>query len=392
MKQYLLLILLLAFGLSACGANSAQATPLPTVELGNAGSDAPTSGGSNVFSSGVAASGFVLPAQDAQLAFSVAGKIAKVNTAEGQVVKAGDLLLELDNTSIQLEVAQAERTLRELTSATAIASAEQSVANARKVLEDAEKEANRLNYPRASDTLRDKTQGEIDLAQQALTRAADAYRQVARLEDGDPKKAAALVNYTNAQLYLDSLIAKLNWYEGKASDVDAAIANANLDAAKVALQESEWYVAALKGEQLPAEATGARLAQLEQARDALSAAKYRLDQTRLLAPIDGTIITLSPVAGEFVSPGQVVIVISDVANLYVETTDLSERDVPKVSVGQNVTVFVEALNTEIPGTVLSISPVSNTLGGDVVYKTKVTLENPPTELRSGMSVEVRFSE
>ncbi len=390
MKRNMILILILAFALAACGTTSGQPTALPTVSLD--GGDSPDAGGGGLLSvSGVTASGNVFPAQDAQLAFSVSGKVARVNAAEGQLVKAGDMLIELDNTSILLDIAQAERTLRDLTSPTAVAAAGQAVATARKNLEDAQKEANRLNYPRASDTLRDKTQGEIDLAQQALTRAADAYRQVARLADGDPKKAAALVNYTNAQLYLDSLISKLNWYEGKASEVDAALANANLETAKADFQEAQWYLSALKGEQLPPEATGPRLSQLEQARDALTATQYRLDQTRLLAPIDGTVITFSLVPGEFVSPGQVVVVISDVATLHVETTDLSERDVPQVEVGQPVIVFVESLNVEIPGKVESISPLANTLGGDVVYRTKVTLENPPATLRAGMSVEVRFS-
>jgi hypothetical protein len=51
------------------------------------------------------------------------------------------------------------------------------------------------------------------------------------------------------------------------------------------------------------------------------------------------------------------------------------------------------LNENVTGKVLLISPVSNTLGGDVVYKTTIELDQPfPAGLRAGMSAEVQFGE
>jgi macrolide-specific efflux system membrane fusion protein len=76
--------------------------------------------------------------------------------------------------------------------------------------------------------------------------------------------------------------------------------------------------------------------------------------------------------------------------LQVETTDLSERDVPQVQIGQTVNVYVQALNENIAGHVVIISPISETLGGDVVYKTTIDLDAIPDGLRSGMSVDVQF--
>ena len=81
--------------------------------------------------------------------------------------------------------------------------------------------------------------------------------------------------------------------------------------------------------------------------------------------------------------------ISDIANLQVVTTDLSERDIADVSVGQNVTVSVEALNAEIKGHVITIASVASTLGGDVVYKTTIALDELPEGIRAGMSVTVQ---
>lgn len=383
---HVLLAALLLLVLSACGSGAAPAAEaLPTVVLEDQGSTNPV----NV-SGSVTASGFVIASQEAQLAFATAGSVGKVNAQVGDVVQAGDVLAELDNDAIQLELDQAERNLREITSPAAIASAAQAVANAQKALEEIQDDAEGMFYPRASDTLIDNTQGEIDLARQALTRATDAYRLVARRPDGDSRKAAALVAMTDAQLYLNSLIAKYNWYAGTPTATDAALVQANLEAAKVGLQEAQWYLAALKGEQLPPEATGGRLAQLEAARDTVTGIQDRLENTRLIAPISGTVTTASLIAGEYASPGQVVFVISDVANLLVETTDLSERDVPSVEIGQPVSVSVDALGQTLAGKVIKISPVADTLGGDVVYKTTIELIDPPAGLRSGMSVEVRY--
>jgi hypothetical protein len=80
----------------------------------------------------------------------------------------------------------------------------------------------------------------------------------------------------------------------------------------------------------------------------------------------------------------------DLQELHVETTDLSERDVPFIEVGQPVTVNIKALNQDVTGRVSEIAPLADTLGGDVVYKTTIELEAQPPGLRAGMSVEVQF--
>jgi len=42
------------------------------------------------------------------------------------------------------------------------------------------------------------------------------------------------------------------------------------------------------------------------------------------------------------------------------------------------------------GRVTRISPISNTVGGDVVYQTVIELDAPPAGLLAGMSVDVRY--
>jgi multidrug efflux pump subunit AcrA (membrane-fusion protein) len=391
MKSKLIVILALGLLLVSCSSGVTN-TALPTVVLNapsktvaQTASPAGSSAGGNV-----AASGSIVAEQEAQMAFTMAGSLKIVNVAVGDLVKSGQVLAELDNASNQRDVQQAQRNLKELTSPASIAAAEQALAVARQDLKDQQDKVDSQLYRRASDTLINNTQGEIDLAKQALSRAADAYRMVARLENGDYRKAEALVAMTNAQLKLNDLQAKYNWYVGKPSDVDAALAKAKLDVAKAAVQEAQWYLTVLLGENVPAEATGANLARLEAARMALAAAQDTLDHTRLVSPISGVVLKVNAVAGETISPGELLVVISDVNHLHVETTDLSERDVPSVQVGQKVMISVKALNTNMPGYVTSISPVADTLGGDVVYKTTIEIDSPPAGLRAGMSVDVQY--
>lgn len=390
MKKQIFIIMLIAAILTACsGTGNQSAVPTVVLDSGNASA---TQKPSSPSSSGGAAtaSGVIVPVRQAHLAFTVSGRIKTVNVKEGDQVKAGDVLAELDNAVALMQVNQADRNLKEMMSQASIAAAERAVADAEQAAKDAKKKTDSMFFPRASDTLIDNTQGSIDLAKQQLARAKDAYKAVSDLPDGDNRKAAALVAMTNAQLRLDQLISNYNWYSGTPTDIDAAIARANLDAANAALQEAKWYVSALKEETIPENATGSKLAQLQQARDDLAASRERYDATRLVAPISGTAVTVNGIAGEVASPAVVLIVLSDVSKLQVETTDLSERDVPNVKVGQTVTVTIKALGQNITGKVVSISPVSTTLGGDVVYKTTIDLDSTPDDLRAGMSVDVSF--
>ncbi|PKN90835.1 MAG: hypothetical protein CVU44_22440 [Chloroflexi bacterium HGW-Chloroflexi-6] len=390
MKTKLLLSLLLILGLSACSGIGATPAPIPTVVL-DSGADSPAPASPSL--SGVVASGFVTPSEDAALAFGMAGRISQIHVAVGETVKAGDLLVELENTALQIELAQAERNLKEMTSPTAIAAAKLAQANANKALEDAQEKVAGLGYARASETRIDNLEAEIDLAEQVLSRAQDAYKPVSRLPDGDNRKATALYAMTNAQLHLNNLLAEYNWLTGKPTEIDAAITQANFETAQAAAHEAQWYLLALQGQELPPEASGAQLAALEAAQNALALAQERLTASRLLAPIDGEIVSIELNTGEYAQPGLPVVFISNVSELQVETSDLSEKDVVKVAAGQPVSVRVDALGQTISGEVINISPVASTLGGDVVYKTTIRLEKPyPEGLRAGMSVDVQFGE
>ena len=118
------------------------------------------------------------------------------------------------------------------------------------------------------------------------------------------------------------------------------------------------------------------------------APRAALDGLYLYAPLDGTAVSVDVLPGETLLPGQPAITLADLSQLRIETTDLSERDVAQVVVGQPVLVYIEALDLEVSGRVARISPQANVAGGDVVYTVLIELDEQPQGLRWGMTVEV----
>ncbi len=164
-------------------------------------------------------------------------------------------------------------------------------------------------------------------------------------------------------------------------EAEAAEAQANLAGA-----ESQF--AYLKRVGTDEEHLKSAQADVDRAQAVLDAAEARLSQADLIAPFSGTIAVVDIAPAETVVPGQVVVVLGDLTAFQIETTDLSERDVPYVKVGQPVEVFIEALSGWVAGKVVDIGRRSTTVGGDVVYQVTIELKEQPVGLLWGMSAEV----
>ncbi len=114
-------------------------------------------------------------------------------------------------------------------------------------------------------------------------------------------------------------------------------------------------------------------------------------QSNLTAPFAGTVISVDIAPYETVTPGQVVMVLGDLSKYRIETTDLSERDVNKVQVGQTASVFMDALGETFTGRVVDIARISSEIGGDVVYKVTIAFDEQPSDLLWGMSADVEIN-
>ncbi len=142
--------------------------------------------------------------------------------------------------------------------------------------------------------------------------------------------------------------------------------------------------------QLPKEIIEIADIKILQEQAALEAAQANLAQTVLVAPFDGTAASINMLPGEFAQPGQVVLTLAALNNLQLETTDLSERDITKIHVGDSVNIFVEALNENFEGEVSAVATKADVVGGDVVFKLTIRLNEQIKSLRWGMTAEVNI--
>ena len=386
---------LLLAGCSALGQNTP--TPLPTVVLGgNAPTPQPT--GQTLAGGEVTASGVVAIERTANLGFMLSGEIKAVNVVINDQVKAGQVLASLAGDE-QLQASVSAANLAVLT-------AQQSLANLKDGAELATAQAN-LDVVQAQKALSDAkthrlavgsrgTESQIAAANAAYILAQDhvndlqkIYNSVANRPENDATRALALSNLEAAKVARDRALVNLNWYKGTPDPKDIAEADAKVAIAQAQLDAAQAQLDKVKNGPDPDQLALIQ-AQIKTAEDQVAAAQASLDNLQLKAPFDATVNAVNISPGEFVAPGQVLFVLIDKSKLHVKTTDLSERDVNQVSVGQPVSIQVKALNQTLSGKVSSIANLADNLGGDVVYKTEIALDSQPAGLREGMSVTVTF--
>ncbi len=178
---------------------------------------------------------------------------------------------------------------------------------------------------------------------------------------------------------------------------DQLIAGLDTTILEASIAEAEANVLATESQVQYLERVGTSQEQMDKAQSdvdranaLVKQAKANLAKASLYSPVRGTVISLEISPGEVVTPGQVVIVIADLTKMRVETTDLSERDILAVQIGQQGKVFIEALDDNFEGRVTDIARRSSTVGGDVVYTVTIELDKQPKGLRWGMSAEVEI--
>jgi len=398
MKSKLCLILLAVFILSGCSVfGQATPQPLPTVELdtNSPTRPAPVQG----LGGGIVASGVVVPAQQAQMVFSLSERVKAVSAAAGDKITAGQVLVTLEGsekytaaiTAVNLELLAAQQALSSLNenAGQARAQAQQNLANAAKALKDAQDERYRKNLARVSQATLDQVQADLIIAKDVLKKAQENYDDFVNRPANDVMRAQAFSRLATAQQKVDQIQWNLDWLLSRPNTLEVDQADAAIALAQANLAEAQRQYDRLQNGPDP-DALALAQARMTNAQAQLASNQSALANLELKAPFAGTVIKVITHSGEWIIPGQPILVLADLDHLRIETTDLSERDIPQIKEGQPASVLIKALNQNVKGHVSYISPLADTLGGDVVYKTTIDLDAPPAGLRAGMSVEVEF--
>jgi len=411
MKHIIGIAAALALLLSGCGIfQSSTPQPLPTVMLGDDTAPAASSTAAPAASGGtthraspsggdVTASGVLAPAQETNLAFASAARVEWLEVKAGDPVKANQVLARLAGSerlaaaaeAANLELISAQKALDDLneSAAQARAGALLRLAKAKDALDTAEKRRGWQEYRVGSDNQLDVARADLILAEDNLKRVEEAYGSAASSENDDLNKAAALTALSAARKARDKAQANLNYLLSMPNSIAVEKADAELEVARAEVDAAQRELDKWKDGPDPAQVELAQ-ARIQNAQAQVAASQAALADLQLVAPFDGTLTRLDILQGEWALPGQPIMTIADLAHLRVKTTDLSERDVPKIHTGQQVIVWVKPLNQEVPGKVSEIAFSATSLGGDVVYETTIDMDAILDGMRVGMSVEVSF--
>jgi HlyD family secretion protein len=325
--------------------------------------------------------------EEIALGFEGGGTLTEVSVRLGDAVKAGQVLARVDGDEARQQLAQAERTLRELTSPSAIAAAQLAVADAQEALQEAQRTytVNQEGSRATADTI-EGARYRLRLAKEKLDEAQDAYDSAR----SDGAKALAYDRYASARTAYNTALATYNWYTGHPTETDQAQLEADVALAQAALEEAQALLAALTGEEPADDSFGEGLTALEEAQQAVETARQALADTKLVAPIDGVVIAVDGTIGQIVSG--TVVTLASITPRQLEV-NLDQTDFAMLHDGDRAEVVFDALpDVTFTGHVTQIDP-SLTSGGLVsTIRAIVQMDDDPSgeagHLLLGMSAAV----
>jgi membrane fusion protein, multidrug efflux system len=269
------------------------------------------------------------------LSTKVSGVVAKVNVADYQHVKAGDILVQLKDDDFQAQVAQAEA----------------GVAAAKAAIDDNLRQE-QLQAAKIDRALAGAEQAKAGiLAAQAETSAAQAGLD--RTLPERHRQEALFASSATTQQKLEQAVA-----EEEHSRAQFVSSQAGQQQSQALLSGSESAIEAeRRGLLVLKTGEGQLQADLAARKAALAAARSNLDYTRIVAPSDGVVGERKVRPGQMVNPGtQVISLVED--DVWVEA-NYRETQLTHVAVGDTAEIRVDTFpGVVLHGKVSSLSPAS----------------------------------
>jgi HlyD family secretion protein len=339
----------------------------------------------------IGATGTIQARQQASLGLSLTGRIGKVNVKTGDIVSAGDVLMEMDPAyypqsvlSAQIDLINAQKTLDDLkTSKAALAQAELDLANDKKSLDDA-----KTNYDEA---VKNNSQGWVQQAQEQVDQAYQDWLTYRFRNNGSRAAQRELARRYRA--YLDALkeLETAKYYASlgigtsggnKDTEMDLEIAKGKLDLAQAQYDDALAEYNRLK-DGVPAQDLAAAQARVD-------AAQSIVNQTRITAPFSGTILTLNYLPGDVVTPGAEALVIADLSEMHVDVP-IAEVDYNRVAVGQDASLVLDAVpDMTFHGSVAELGLNATNSSGSVAYPVKVVMTDADKSVLPGMTAAINI--
>lgn len=304
----------------------------------------------------IMAEGRLEPVHYAEIAFPTSGSVQEVLVQEGDSVSKGQLLVRLGSDS------------------------DSNYASAQHELVSAKQAINDLNNAAGTDLA--KAIINLKDAQEAYDKA-DDYLIYLQNSKKVPQSETRLFLETKRNSWM--YVYKTKTFRGPAPEDWIIEAQNDLALKKAELEDAQRAYDRLKD--------GADAEQLAVLEARLGAAEAGVAAFSVIAPFDGVVAELNAQQGSSINAGEVAVTVADFSSWLIETTDLTEIDVVRLSDGQPVAVSLDAIpEATLNGVIESISQTYEEKQGDVVYTATVALEDGHPSLRWGMTAVVKFEE
>jgi RND family efflux transporter MFP subunit len=282
--------------------------------------------------------GTIIAGQQANLSSVISGQVRAVNAQIGDRVRKGQLLVQIDDSSLRATLAQNEAAL-----AASQARLRSSVAN---------------------------STGTASTTQAGLTSAQVAYD-------------AAASNLKRTQSLFKQGFVSQSAMDQASSQFAAA--QSALRTAQVAAQNANMSTGSASSAQ--ADVAGLRAAAAQDAA-AIQFTLTQIDQAAVTAPFDGVVTQRSVDPGSLASPGTPLVQVSSMDPAFV-AVGIPDSDLGSVGSGTAASITLDSMPGRTwTGTVANLNAATN--AGTLSYLARIAIPNPQLALKAGMVANVAF--
>jgi HlyD family secretion protein len=339
----------------------------------------------------VAVEGNLATLYTVQLSPRTAGRLIAVSAREGDFVRKGEVLAQIDPTIANAEVQQDQADLLSDESKVEQAQVQytQSITNGNVAVQQAQATLDSANVVLqktiVGDQPQQKLQAQDDLIQQKANyaNALSNYQEQAELfKEGAIAQSDlnnAITTYQTQKALLDNYQQALSLALEGGRPEDVAAQKEVVAEDREALKNA---VANLANVSVDKDAIASAQAVVDQAKAQVASAEQDVADTNLVSPIDGYVAQRSADPGSLASPGTSVMEIVDLSTVYYEPT-VSEQDLAGLHAGDPVTIHIDAFpSTAFHGSVAAVFPSSSAT--DRQFSLRVDIPNANGQLRPGM--------
>ena len=329
-----------------------------------------------------------LEAQPSQsLVWNSDGVVGEFTINVGDEVQKGDVLMELEPSSQDTDIlnaysklldAQDALTLLEETD-TDYQDALNTVVYEEKMLINKHADKMAWNYGHSSEDRIDAVWNNYYEARSDVWELEDAYDAVKSLDENDPARVEAYEDLQDGILKRDSYLRALNQILGIPFDI----------AVETDFIEYDQQVAAVAEARVAYNRYVNQSEEISAAQAKVQVLRNKIDEAKIIAPFNGTVTSISTVAGELVDSQTVAVQLDNLDNLIVRIY-VSQDDINKFHIGQAAVVKFDAIaKKEYTGFVQAISSSGKANSNGIVqYAVDVKLDDVDEDVKPGFTAVV----